>query len=251
MVDFTGGTWRSLIDGEEVSVAFPESDAYRYLLDEGSGDASDSSTGSNSDAELLDGASWKSRDDAIGGYAVDMSESNGVLRSVSSDMSLGFSSNELTAISWVMWDSTTDETTAWISHGELAPFDNTSLTSDFAPGRGSPDRLRWRGNDDGDSMSDDIRFEDFELNQNEWYLIALTRDGTDGNIHIWDTSEFIGTESGNISVPSPSDEYLQYGRGNSSRDEDIILSYAQGWTEEKSQNFIHNNVWEVMKDEHN
>ena len=68
MVDFTGGTWRSLIDGSEVS-AIPDSDLW-YSINEGSGQTFTDSNG-DSDGDLV-GGTWVEDSDFYDGWYVDL-----------------------------------------------------------------------------------------------------------------------------------------------------------------------------------
>ena len=70
MVDFTGGTWRSLIDGSEVG-AIPDSEVERWDFDEGSGSTASNSLTSHDFS--LSGPDWVSSSDYVGGYALDFS----------------------------------------------------------------------------------------------------------------------------------------------------------------------------------
>ena len=66
MVDFTGGTWRSLIDGSEVS-AIPDTVVDRFPADEGGGQTLANSIGPNDASLNFD--NWVSDDNWIGGTA--------------------------------------------------------------------------------------------------------------------------------------------------------------------------------------
>ena len=73
MVDFTGGTWRSLVDGAEIS-AIPDGLVYGWLHDEGSGDTT---TDSVEDLTVeFNNIDWVEDSDHVGGWSIDLNESN-------------------------------------------------------------------------------------------------------------------------------------------------------------------------------
>ena len=73
MVDFTGGTWRSLIDGSEVS-GIPDNAIWRLPLDEGDGTTASDDQGDTDGT--LDNPDWISNSKYFGDFALDFDQSN-------------------------------------------------------------------------------------------------------------------------------------------------------------------------------
>ena len=88
MVDFTGGTWRSLIDGSEVS-AIPDSAENRWPWDEGSDDTVADVIGDNNGTVV--GADWIDVADLVGGFGLEFGGEDRVEMSIIDGIGAGLS----------------------------------------------------------------------------------------------------------------------------------------------------------------
>jgi len=109
MVDFTGGTWRSLIDGSEVS-AIPDTRLSQYQMDEGSETLLNNLVDGQPNA-TIDGADWVENSNRVGGFWLDFDgDDDGVVVDslfdfVNSDSQYSFAitvdtSNETDGVIW-------------------------------------------------------------------------------------------------------------------------------------------------------
>ena len=88
MVDFTGGTWRSLIDGLEVA-AIPDSAENRWPWDEGSDDTVADVIGDNNGTVV--GADWIDVADLVGGFGLEFGGEDRVEMSIIDGIGAGLS----------------------------------------------------------------------------------------------------------------------------------------------------------------
>jgi len=201
MVDFTGGTWRSLIDGEEVS-AIPDSAVMQLRFDEGTGSIASDSVGNN-DGTLLESAEWVSGS-YTGDFAIEFNANGGTTDDrvrVDHDTDLNPGTDDFTLIATAMqYEATSGDIGIAVKY----PFEDT-----VTPYYGFVER------DDEfvfvvrDDEGDEVRLKE-AISYDEKYRIAGRRDGDDFDLFINGELKTSTTDS-SIGDPSNS-ENLNIGR---------------------------------------
>ena len=181
MVDFTGGTWRSLIDGQEVSAIPDSGGTHQWNYDEGSGDTFADSI-ATLDGTLVNNPSWASDAGAGGSYVVlNGTDQYGDLGSESRTEFTHFTENGVgTWAKWIKPANTTDRMSVAVSTSDSA-FVGTELRVDSG-------EVQWRcytgdGNfpwvSDGGSYSAD-----------DWIFVAGTADGSDAFTYLAEPPDY-------------------------------------------------------------
>ena len=188
MVDFTGGTWRSLIDGSEVG-GIPDAAIHQWRFDEGAGETVSDSVGSEDGT--ISGADWTSND-WEGGWALD---GDGTGDYVSTGELGDFGENLHTDFALIATVETNDDsgTIMGVFHD---PGDASTNAMEFGfdiefDGDAGKIALRLR-DDDGDpyTIQTDSRFDD----GGRYRVVAnkVANSGSDG-IEIWINGEKVET----------------------------------------------------------
>ena len=214
----------------------PDSDAYRYLMDEGSGDMfNDTSSGDTVDATHKGG--WNSRLDAIGGFAATF---NGTDEFAQTDDDVPVNGDEFTAVAWIEPDSlhrggifaTTDDPSALVENGYYV-----ELRSD-----GDIQAV----NAENDNRNP-IAVVSEGYNADEFIFVSVTGNGDETNLYVWEIDSQLGTASGSAGRSETSTRFT-FGAFDSNWFSGEF-SYSQSWTEEKSESEL-GEIWEQTRGRH-
>jgi len=173
MVDFTGGTWRSLIDGSEVS-AIPDSGGdHQWNTNEGGGTTLTDSIGDLNGS--INGPSWET-----GGGTHDV-----YLFYDGSDDYVDLGSQSQSALSSVVEAPAT--ICAWIYVSEDVSSDRLNIFATETTSNGNNFNFQWR--EDNNEFWLQVAPDDFRLNggsitYDEWIPTAFTISSSEGNLYV-------------------------------------------------------------------
>ena len=175
MVDFTGGTWRSLVDGAEIS-AIPDIGDYQWYADEGEGTTLNANIG-DVDMTVSTSDAWVSDTNSIGGVHLNFGEDDqaNTNSEVTHDSFTAFGWHRPEDIDGVMM--------------EFGPYNNVD--------NGLLLRLESEGftltTGDGSNFNNDLS-EVGSVETGSWYFASITFDDSlDEQLRliIWDESELL------------------------------------------------------------